>query len=352
MSNLIGTADLRHQFASDNYSGVCPEVMAALEDANRGHARAYGNDPWTPRAAQLVRDFFETECDVFFVFNGTSANALSLASLCDSYHTVICYASSHLESDECGAPGLFAPGMVLTALAAPNAKIHPAMVEEAAIARTDIHHNKARALSITQATELGTVYTADEIAALGAACKKRNLYFHVDGARFANALVSLGAKPRQISWEAGVDVLSFGGTKNGMLTGEAVVFFNRKLAEDFEYRRKQAGQLASKMRFLSAQWTAYLENGVWQRNATQANRMAERLEAKLRPIGTLQIIYPRQANALFVKMPNKLYDDLLKRGWSFYNDVGPDRAARLMCSWNTTEDDVDQFAREVAELSK
>ena len=357
MNRLGVTGDFRNQFASDNYSGVCPEVLAAIEEVNAGHARSYGDDPVTKRATELIREFFETECDVFFVFNGTSANSLSLASMCRSYHTVICYRSSHLESDECGAPGFFAHGVVLTTLPAPNGepatagKLTPAMVEQAATARTDIHHNKARALSITNATELGTVYTRDEIAALAGACKKLNLHFHMDGSRFSNALVSLGAKPREITWQAGLDVLSFGGTKNGALAAEAVVFFNRALAEEFEWRRKQAGQLCSKMRFLAAQWIGLLQDDVWRRNATNANRMAERLDAGLRKIPGANVLYPRQANAVFAALPANVCEGLWKRGWMFYNDVGPDGAARLMCSWNTTESDVDNLVKDIAELS-
>jgi threonine aldolase len=343
---------LRHQFASDNYSGICPEVLSAIEGANVGHTRSYGADPFTERAVQMVRDWFETDCAVFFVFNGTSANALGLASMCDSYHTVITYAASHLESDECGAPGFFAHGVTLTTLAVADGKLTPALVERAATARTDIHHNKAGALNISQATELGTIYTPDEIAALAAVCRKRGLHFHMDGARFANAVVALGAKPRQITWEAGVDVLSLGGTKNGALAAEAVIFFNRKLAEDFEYRRKQAGQLASKMRFLAAQWIGLLQDDVWRRNATNANRMAARLEQGLKTVPSLTILYPRQANAVFVAMPQNVFGGLHKRGWFFYNDVGPDGGARLMCSWNTTEQDVDGLLNDIKELAK
>jgi threonine aldolase len=352
MNRLGVTGEFRNQFASDNYSGVCPEVLAAIDAANAGHVRSYGDDPFTKRATDLIREFFETDCAVFPVFNGTAANSLSLASVCQSYHTVICYRSSHLESDECGAPGFFAHGVVLTTLPAPLGKLTPDMVEQAATARTDIHHNKARALSITQATELGTVYTRDEIAALAGTCQKHKLLFHMDGSRFANALVSLGTKPREITWEAGLDVLSFGGTKNGALAAEAVVFFNRTLAEEFEWRRKQAGQLCSKMRFLAAQWIGLLQDDVWRRNATNANRMAERLDAALRKNPAAKVLYPRQANAVFADLPRHLCESLRRRGWMFYNDVGPDGAARLMCSWNTTEADVDSLVKDIAELTK
>ena len=345
-------ADSRRHFASDNYSGACPEVMAALQAANLDHTPSYGDDPWTACATDLIRAQFEIDCDVFFVFNGTAANALSLASLCQSYHRVICYGHNHLASDECGAPGFFAHGITLQLLASPDGKLTTRQVEAAVKARTDIHHNKASALSITQATELGTVYSLDEVSALGSACRRLGLGFHMDGARLANAIASLNCRPRAVTWEAGVDVVSLGGTKNGLLAAEAVVFFNRDLARDFEYRRKQAGQLSSKMRFIAAQWIGALETSAWLRNAQHANAMAERLEKGLSHINGARILYGRQANAVFVALPEKVCEQLRQRGWMFYNDVGPDRAARLMCSWDTTEADVDGFVHDVADVMK
>ena len=342
----MNSAPARH-FASDNYSGACPEVMAALQDCNQAHSPSYGGDPWTARATQLIRELFESDCEVFFVFNGTSANSLSLASLCESYSRVICYSHSHLVCDECGAPGFFSHGTTLQGVSAADGKLTPVLVEKASAARTDIHHNKASALSITQATELGTVYSLNETKALGATAKKLGLGFHMDGARIANAIASLGCRPCEIV--AGLDVLSLGGAKNGLLCAEAVVFFNRQLARDFEYRRKQAGQLSSKMRFLAAQWIGALETGAWLRYAQHANAMAERLEKNLRGV---KVLYPRQANAVFAALPAKACDRLWQRGWKFYNDVGPDGAARLMCSWDTTEADVDNFCREIAEAIK
>lgn len=306
------------------------------------HTPAYGADPWTERATQLIRELFETDCDVFLVFNGTSANALSLASMCDSYSRVICYSHSHLVCDECGAPGFFAHGTTLQGVFAPDGKLTPALVEEAAAARTDIHHNKASALSITQATELGTVYGLDELKALSATAKRLKLGIHMDGARLANAIASLGCKPKDIV--TGLDVVSLGGTKNGLIAAEAVVFFNKDLARDFEYRRKQAGQLSSKMRFIAVQWIGALETGAWLRNARHANAMAQRLAKGLK-----KVVYPRQANAVFAALPGQACDRLHERGWKFYNDVGPDGAARLMCSWDTTEADVDGLIKDIAE---
>jgi threonine aldolase len=344
------TKRLRH-FASDNNSGICPEVWAALQEANTGHVTGYGDDPWTLKTKQLVRDLFETDCDVFFVFNGTAANSLALASLCDSYHSVIAFDYSHVETDECNAPGFFAPGVKMRPVKGENGKISPAEIERAAKTRRDVHASMPRVVSLTQATELGTVYTREELAAIAATARNLGLFVHVDGARFANAVASLGVKPREISWEAGIDVLSLGGTKNGMAFGDAVVFFNRTLSQNFLYRCKQSGQLASKMRFIAAQWIGLLHDGAWLRNAKNANETTALLETKLRGLPGVRILYPRHVNALFVDMPRRVFDGLHERGWHFYTDVGP-HGARLMCSWDSTAEDVEAFARDVADLAK
>jgi threonine aldolase len=247
----------RH-FASDNYAGICPEAFAALAQANTGHEVSYGDDAWTAKASDLIRDVFETKCEVFLVFNGTSANSLSLASLCQPYHSILCHEIAHVEVSECGAPEFFANGTKVLLLPGANGKIEPAAIERAVTRRTDIHYPKPRGLTLTQATEVGTVYTPDELKALWGVARKFDLRVHMDGARFANAVASLGVAPKEITWQAGVDVLSFGGTKNGIGVGEAVVFFNVELAREFDYRCKQGGQLASKMRFLSAPWVGLL----------------------------------------------------------------------------------------------
>jgi threonine aldolase len=351
MSATTQQSKARRQFASDNNAGICPEVWAALQEANTGHAIGYGDDAWTAKAKKMVGDLFEADCEVFFVFNGTAANSLVLASMCDSYHSVICYEYSHVETDECGAPGFFAPGTKMHPLAGKDGKIEPAAIEEAFRKRRDVHASKPRVVSLTQATELGTVYWPEELTAISKLARKLDLFVHMDGARFANAVAELHVSPRQITWEAGVDALSFGGTKNGMAFGDAVVFFNRELATEFLYRCKQAGQLASKMRFLATQWIGLLQDGAWLRNAGQANRMAELLESKLRDVPGVRILYPRQANAVFVQMPAQVIDALLKRGWFFYSDVGP-HGARLMCSWDSTEEDVLGFVSDVRDLSK
>ena len=336
----------RH-FASDNYSGVCPEAWAAMAEANAGHEVSYGNDAWTQRAADRLREIFETHCEVFFVFNGTAANSLALASLCQSYHSVLCHQLAHVETAECGAPEFFANGSKILLLAGAHGKIDPAEITAAVNQRNDIHFPKPRALSLTQATELGTVYSAAEIATLTETARKFGLRVHMDGARFANAVASLGAAPADLTWRAGVDVLCLGGSKNGIALGEAVVFFDRELARDFDYRCKQGGQLASKMRFLSAPWVGILQDGAWLRHARHANEMARRLEAGLRGIPGVEISHPIQSNAVFVKFPPPAERQLRARGWCFYTGVITPDESRLMCSWDTTTADVDALVADL-----
>jgi threonine aldolase len=339
----------RRQFGSDNYAGVCPEAWKALEEANRGHSPGYGDDPYTQRAADLIREVFETKCEVFFVFNGTAANSLSLASLCQSYHSIICSEVAHVETDECGAPEFFSNGTKVLIANRGNGKLDPASVEEVVLKRKDIHYPKARAVSITQATELGTVYSVAELNALGKKARELGLKMHMDGARFANAVASLNVAPKETTWRAGVDVLCFGGTKNGTHVGEAVVFFNLELAEEFAYRCKQAGQLASKMRFMSAPWVGMLKNNAWLKYGRHANAMAELLHDEIKDLPECTILFPRQANAVFVEMPEHVIGGLLKKGWIFYTFIGKG-GSRLMCSWDTTEKDVMMFVRDLKAL--
>jgi threonine aldolase len=336
----------RH-FASDNNAGICPEVFAALAEANQWHAPGYGDDPWTRRAEQLFQDVFEAPCEVFFVFNGTAANCLALWSACESFHGVICHRHAHIETDECGAPGFFMHGVTLLPADTPDGKLTPATVAHAFRQRHDFHAPQPRALSLTQSTELGTVYTREELHALTAKARELKLTVHMDGARFANAAASLNASAADLTWRAGVDVLCFGGTKNGAAAGEAVVFFDPALAENFRRRCKQSGQLASKMRFLSAQWVGMLEDGAWLRHARHANDTAAYLAQELETLPGVRIAYPREANAVFVHLPGSSAAAVAARGWRFYDDVGPDGAARLMCAWDSTRADVDAFVRDL-----
>jgi threonine aldolase len=333
------TKPVFRQFASDNYAGICPEALQAMQLANCGFASSYGDDEWTGEACSCIRDVFETDCQVFFVFNGTAANSLALAALCRSYHSVICHDLAHVETDECGAPEFFSNGTKILHTPGAGGKLDLVAVEQAITRRSDIHYPKPRVLSLTQTTELGTVYTPDEIGAAGVLARRYGLRLQMDGARFANAVACLGVSPAEISWKAGVDVLCLGGAKNGMAIGEAVVFFDRELAHEFEFRCKQAGQLASKMRFISAPWIGMLKDGAWLRHAAHANRMARMLADELAIIPGVRLMSPCQANAVFAEMPAVMTTALREAGWHFYSFIGTG-GARFMCSWQTTEQDV------------
>ena len=337
---------MQQQFASDNYAGICPEALQALLGANHGHELAYGDDHWTQKAAELVRDLFETDCEVFFVFNGTAANSLALSSLCQSYHGVICHELAHVETDECGGPEFFSNGSKLLLGSGPNGKLTPDGIADIVTRRSDIHYPKPKVVSITQATETGTVYSAQEVAATADQARRYSLKLHMDGAHFANAVASLGVKPKEITWQAGVDVLCFGGTKNGLPLSETVVFFKRDQAEDFEYRCKQAGQLASKMRFISAPWVGLLQSGAWLENARHANRMATLLGELIDDVPGVRKLFPTEANAVFVELAPAVSEALHARGWHFYTFIGAG-GARLMCAWDTTEESVRALAEDI-----
>lgn len=339
---------MSQHFASDNYAGICPEALSALLEANAGHAPAYGDDDWTRRVADRMRSVFETDCDVYFVFNGTAANSLALASMCQSYHSVICHELAHVATDECGAPEFFSNGAKLLPTSSEASRLKPEDVTRLVEKRNDIHYPKPKVVTLTQATELGTLYRPDAIAAVSQRARHHGLKVHMDGARFANAVAALGVAPADITWRAGVDVLCFGGTKMGLPVGEAVVFFDRELSEDFAWRCKQAGQLASKMRYLAAPWLGMLQDDVWLRHAAHANAMAQRLSRGLLALG-LRLIAPTEANGVFVDMPLALEEALRGRGWRFYNFIGG--AARLMCAWDMQPETVDRFLADVKELA-
>ena len=355
------TAPANHAFASDNTAGICPEALEAINNANGGRSPSYGDDVYSAEARRLFSEVFETACDVFFVFNGTAANALVLGALCQRHHAILCHELSHVETDECGAPEFFTGGSKVLPLEGQNGKLRPEDLEPVMHRGHGVHFPKIRALSLTQSTELGTLYTPDEIAALTHVAHARGLTVHMDGARFANAAataslavsvprgderVAIGAavtraSPADLTWRAGLDVLCFGGTKNGLLTTEAVVFFNRELAREFDYRVKQSGQLASKMRFASAQWVAVLRDGAWLRHAAHANRQAQELAAGLRALG-FSLLMPTEANGVFVQLPPHVASALQARGWRFYTFIG-DHGYRLMCAWDTRPSEVAAF---------
>jgi len=329
----------RHQFASDNVAPMCPEAWAALQQANAHYAPSYGEDRWTARVCDRIREIFETDCDVYFVFTGTAANALALAQVCKSFQSVICHQHSHIQTDECGAPEFFTGGSKLLLVGGADGRIDSDQLKELLSRHNELHSHKPGAISIAQATEFGTVYRRDEVAAIADLTRAHQLSLHMDGARFANAIASLNCAPKAITWEAGVDVLCFGGTKNGAGVGELVIFFDKKISREFEYRAKQAGQLGSKMRFLAAQWLGLLTEDTWLRNAQYANRAARALASRLRKEAEIESIFPVEANAVFVSMDERLASALHGRGWRFYKFIEPD-IYRLMCSWSTTEEHI------------
>ena len=346
------SSKLTRNFASDNNAGVHPEVLDAIARANQGHVVAYGDDPFTRSAIAKFEEHFGPGIDVFFTFNGTGANVLGLQSLNRSYHAVLCSEFAHIYTDECGAPEKHT-GCKLIPLPHQDGKIILGAVRHAYHGIGDQHHVQARVISITQSTEMGTVYKPEEIRELAHFAHEREMFLHMDGARIANAAASLGQSLRQATRDLGVDVLSFGGTKNGMMGGEAVVFFNpkpsdRKLSTDFLYLRKQGMQLASKMRFIAAQFEALLSNGLWQRSAEHANRMARLLEAELRRIPQVKIVWKVEANGVFAQIPRASIQKIKDR-YFFYDWIEEECIVRWMCSFDTTEEDVKEFAKVVAE---
>src|SRR5438874_11641003 len=326
----------RHEFTSDNTAALCPEACSALQEANGDEAvPSYGDDQWTKRVCDRVRELFESDCDVYFAFNGTAANALALAQLCQPFHSVFCHEHAHIENDECGACEFFTHGSKLIPTRGKNGKLDLKEMKTALARQHELHSHKPRVISVTQATELGTVYTVDEIGEISAFARERQMLVHMDGARFANAVATLDCAPKDVTWRAGVDVLCFGGIKNGLSVGELVIFFNREQAHEFDYRAKQAGQLASKMRFLAAPWLALLENEVWLKNARQANEAALKLASGLQNCGA-EIVFPVESNAVFFRLDAMVAQKLDERGWDFYKFIEPD-IFRLRCAWSATE---------------
>lgn len=332
-------------FASDNNAGVHPEVLKALAAVNHGHVVGYGDDAYTASAVREFQKHFGKDIEVFFVFNGTAANCLSLKALTNSYHAVICPEGAHINVDECGAPEKFT-GCKLIALPTTNGKLTLEAVRSAYHGVGVEHHVQPRVISITQATEVGTVYKADEIRRLADFAHEREMFLHVDGARIANAAASLGMNLRQCTRDLGVDVLSFGATKNGGMGAEAVLFFNGALARDFKFYRKQGMQLASKMRYLSAQFEALFRNELWLRNARHSNRMAQLLKRELERIPQVKIVYPVEVNGVFAQIPRGAIAKIMKQ-YFFYEWDEAKSVVRWMCSWDTTEQDVKQFANYV-----
>jgi threonine aldolase len=329
-------------FASDNNASVHPEVLAAIAEANAGHASAYGADPWTARAEELLRAHFGVQARSYLVFNGTGANVLCFRALCRPWQSVICAASSHVNVDEGGAPERIA-GVKLHAVQTDDGKLTPQLVAPRLGRVGDEHAVQPRVVTVTQSTELGTRYSVDELAALADFAHEHDLLLHVDGSRLSNAAAALDVPLRAIATDAGVDAVSFGGTKNGLMVGEAVVLLRPELDDGLRYLRKQTLQLASKGRFLAAQFVALLEGDLWQRNAAHANAMATRLADAVRDAPGVRITQPVQANGVFAVLPPAA-TELLQRDWYFYVWDAATGEVRWMCSWDTTPDEVDDFA--------
>ncbi len=331
-------------FRSDNVAGASPEILAALAAANGGTAAAYGADDITAGLERRFRELFEHEVAVFPVATGTAANALALAALTPPWGVIYCHEEAHAAIDECGAPEFFSGGGKIVTLPGADAKITPDAVAARLTERGFVHHAQPAAITISQTTEAGTLYRPAELAALGEFAHRHGMALHVDGARFGNAVAALGCAPADITWRAGVDALSFGATKNGALAAEAVIFFDPDKARDLGYRRKRAGHLFSKMRFLSAQLDAYLEGGLWLRNARHANRMAARLGAGLARQKTARLRHPVEANEVFVELPERVIRALDAQGFRFYRWGGAEAMClRLVASFTTREDEVDRF---------
>jgi threonine aldolase len=342
------------RFSSDNIAAVAPEIFAAMQAANEGAAKPYGNDDLTARLAGQVAEVFEREARVYLVATGTAANALALACLCPPWATVYCHRNAHIEEDECGAPEFYTGGAKLTLLEGENAKIAPEALERALkfTARAGVHNVQKGALSLTQATEGGAAYTPDEVARLAGMAHAAGVPVHMDGTRFANALARLGCSPAELTWKAGVDALCLGATKNGAMAAEAVILFGEEKAWEFELRRKRGGHLWSKMRYMAAQMDAYLADGLWLRLAGHANAMADRLAAGLKAIPGVVIDHPLGANMMFPRFPRRGHRALIDAGALYYlwpgdqSLEGPEDEllrCRLVCSWATTEAEVDGF---------
>lgn len=340
-----------NSFASDNVSCACPEVMDAVVAANIGNADSYGQDEYSARLETKFSELFETEVKVFPVVSGTAANALALSALTPSYGKVFCHEMSHINTDECAAPEFFTGGAKLVSVASGDGKISPQSLTSVIRGAGNVHAAQPSALSIAQSCEVGTIYQLGEIAELGKAAREHGLSVHMDGARFANALVALDASPAAMTWQAGVDVLSFGGTKNGCLAAEAVVFFKPKMTNAFPYLHKRAGQLLSKMRFVSAQLEAYVQDDVWLRNARHANAMAARLSEGLAAIPGIKLAFPTQSNEIFAHLGSRVIDGLDAEGFDVaLGELDGTAPPRFVTAWDSKPEDVDSLLAAIAGL--
>ena len=330
-------------FSSDNVTGACPEVMDAIVAANEGIVESYGNDKWSISLQKKLSEIFETDVVVFPVVSGTAANALALSVLSPAFGKIYCNELSHINTDECGAPEFFSGGAKLITMSSEDGKINAKDLSQNIGGTGIVHLAQPAAVSITQACETGTVYQLEEIESIAETAHEHGLKVHMDGARFANAIVSLNVSPAEMTWKSGVDVLSFGGTKNGCLTAEAVVFFKPELVGNFPYLHKRSGQLLSKMRFVSAQLEAYISNDVWLRNARNANSMAKLLSEGFAKFPEIKLAYTTQSNEVFVHIPSSIIDLLNTKGYNVSEDELDGKSVRFVTAWNTVSDDIEKL---------
>jgi threonine aldolase len=339
----IKTKRERIKFASDNVAGACPEVLNAVIEANDGDSTPYGNDQISTELQDKFSEIFEKEVIVFPTASGTAANALALSTMTPSFGNIYCHKLSHINTDECGAPEFYTGGGKLVTLQGIKGKITANELDEAITGKGIVHHTQPSSVSITQVCETGEVYQLDEIKKISDITHKHNLNMHMDGARFANALVSLDVTPAEMTWKSGIDVLSFGATKNGCLAAEAIIFFKKDLVGNVAFLMKRAGHLLSKMRFVSAQLDAYISNDVWLKNARHANKMGKRLSEGLNNYSDINLSYPTEANEVFATFPRNKIDHLNSEGYTINEDEWDGKAVRLVAAWNTKDNDVDEF---------
>ena len=339
----IKTKRDRVKFASDNVAGACPEVLDAIIKANDGDSTPYGNDQISTELQDKFSEIFEKEVIVFPTASGTAANALALATMTPSFGNVYCHKLSHINTDECGAPEFYTGGGKLVTLNGVKGKITAEELDQAISGKGIVHHTQPSSVSITQVCETGEVYQLDEIKKISEVTHKHNLSIHMDGARFANALVSLNVTPAEMTWKSGIDVLSFGATKNGCIAAEAIIFFKKDLVGNVAFLMKRAGHLLSKMRFVSAQLDAYISNDVWLRNAKHANKMGKKLSDGLKDHSDINLAYPTEANEVFATFPRNKIDHLNSEGYKINEDEWDGKAVRLVAAWNTQDADVDHL---------
>ena len=336
-------------FSSDNVTSACPEVMDAINEANIGHIDSYGQDKWSKNLNKKFSDLFEKEVIVYTAVTGTAANALALTAITPSYGNIYCHKISHINVDECGAPEFFTGGAKLITIDGEYGKLNSDELKKSIRGSGIVHNTQPSSVSITQSCETGVTYKLYEILKVTEIAKENGMKVHMDGARFSNAIASLKKTPAEVTWKSGIDVLTFGGTKNGCLDAEAIIFFNPDDIDNFQYLQKRSGQLLSKARFLSSQLDAYITNEVWLRNAKHANKMAKDLSEKLAKINSIQLVYPTEANEIFIKVPERIQEHLNKKGYSAQPDFTFDGSIRLVTAWNTTSKDISNLMNIIKE---